>query len=265
MALRILYLANNWLGLEVLRWLKMEREDIVALVIHSQEKQKYGGEIVAESGVEEERIFLGSDLKQDAILEVIRSIRPDIGISVLFDHILDDDFLSIFPNGCLNLHPAYLPYNRGQYPNVWSIVEDTPAGVTLHYIDAGIDTGDIIAQQAVAVEPIDTGETLYRKLEVASVDLFRNTWPKIKARRAPRIRQEGHAGTYHRKRDVESIDSIDLDQKYVARDLINLLRARTYPPFKGAYFEQNGKRVYLRVQLYYDEPPGSEKLEDKTQ
>ena len=114
-------------------------------------------------------------------------------------------------------------------------------------------TGDIIAQQEVPVEPIDTGETLYRKLERASLTLFQETWPLIKAGRAPRIPQNKGVGTYHRTRDVESIDKIQLDQQYKARDLINILRARTFPPYKGAYFEVGGKRVYMYLRLEYGE------------
>src|SRR5205823_2904000 len=157
-------------------------------------------------------------------------------LSVLFDYILSGKFLALFPRGCLNLHPALLPYNRGEYPNVWSIVEGTPSGVTLHYIDEGIDTGDIIAQKAVPVDPVDTGETLYRKLEQASVVLFKETWPHVCAGRAPRIPQILTTGTQHKRRDVETIDEIDLNRSYIAGDLINILRSRTFPPYRGAYF-----------------------------
>ena len=147
------------------------------------------------------------------------------------------------------MHPSFLPYNRGQYPNVWSIVEGTPAGVSLHYVDEGIDTGPIIARKEVAVSMVDTGETLYRKLEQAMVELFREAWPKLKAGKAPRIQQGTENVTYHKTRDVEAIDNIELTQSYVARDLINILRARTFPPYRGAYFVHEGRRVYLKLSL----------------
>ena len=251
--MKILYLANNWLGWQILKWLTEQGEEIVGLVIHPPHKQKYVHEMLEVTDLPPDRIFYGSQLGDSDVVEAIRKLMPDIGISILFDYILKPEFLDIFPRGVINLHPALLPYNRGQYPNVWSIVEGTPAGVTLHYIDEGIDTGDIIAQQEVPVEPIDTGETLYRKLERASLSLFQKTWPLIKAGRAPRIPQNKEVGTYHRTRDVESIDKIQLDQEYKARDLINILRARTFPPYKGAYFEVDGKRVYMYLRLEYGE------------
>ena len=251
--MKILYLANNWLGWQILKWLKEQGEEIVGLVIHPPHKQKYVHEMLEVAYLPSHRIFYGSQLGDSDVVEAIQKLMPDIGISILFDYILKSEFLNMFPQGVINLHPALLPYNRGQYPNVWSIVEGTPAGVTLHYVDEGTDTGDIIAQQEVPVEPIDTGETLYRKLERASLTLFQETWPLIKAGRAPRIPQNKGVGTYHRTRDVESIDKIQLDQQYKARDLINILRARTFPPYKGAYFEVGGKRVYMYLRLEYGE------------
>jgi len=250
--MRILYLGNNWVGWQVLKWLKKQSEEIVGLVVHPPHNQKYGSEILKAADLPSSGVFDGSELHKPEVTKAIRDLAPDIALSVLFHYILKPEFLAVFPQGIVNLHPAYLPYNRGQYPNVWSIIEGTPAGVTLHYIDVKIDTGDIIAQREVPVEPVDTGEILYRKLEQASVELFQETWPLIKEGKATRMPQSGEAGTYHLTKDVESVDKIDLDRIYIARDLINILRARTFPPYKGAYFTSNGRKVYLSLQLGYD-------------
>jgi len=236
-----------------MRWLREQNEQIIGIVLHPLHKRRYGDEIIRSAQIKPVHIFNGAQLRQPEVLQAIKALNPDIGLSVLFDYLLPPEFIEIFPSGIINLHPSYLPYNRGNYPNVWSIVEGTPSGVTLHYIDEGVDTGDIIAQKEVLVEPIDTGETLYRKLERESVRLFQEIWPLIKARRAPRIPQSNEAGTYHRTRDVESIDKIELDHTYTARDLINILRARTFPPYSGAYFIDHGRKVYLRLQLLYEE------------
>jgi methionyl-tRNA formyltransferase len=254
--MRILFLGNNWVGWQVMEWLQEQDEQVVGLVIHPPEKQKYGDEIVDSVQLDPSCIFDGSRINQPETLEAIQALKPDIGLSILFDYILEPEFLEIFPSGVVNLHPAYLPYNRGQYPNVWSIIEGTPAGVTLHYIDPGIDTGDIIAQLQVPIEPVDTGETLYHKLERACVDLFKETWPKICSGQAPRISQNKDEGTYHRTEDVKDVDCIDLDRKYTARELIDIIRARTFPPYPGAYFVHQGRKVYLRLQLLYEEQLG---------
>jgi methionyl-tRNA formyltransferase len=251
--MRILFLGNNWVGWEVLNWLNEQAEEIVGLVIHPSHKRRYGDEIIRSAQVKPDHLFDASQIHQPGTLQAIRELRSDIGLSVLFDYVLQPEILNLFPAGVVNLHPAYLPYNRGQYPNVWSIVERTPAGATLHFVDSGVDTGEVIARRQVRVECIDTGETLYRKLELACVELFKETWPVIRSGGAPRIPQDRHQGTYHRTQDVEQIDHIDLDHTYKARDLIDVLRARTFPPYKGAYFVVNGKRVYVRLQLMHEE------------
>ena len=251
--MRILFLGNNWVGWQVVRWLCEQNEQIVGLVVHPPHKRKYGDEIIRSAQVSPEYIFDGSQLCQPDVLEAIKALRPHVGLSVLFGYILRPEFLDLFPAGVLNLHPAYLPYNRGAYPNVWSIVERTPAGVTLHYIDAGVDTGDIIAQRQVPVEFVDTGETLYRRLEEACVELFKDTWPLIRSGRATRVSQDEREGTYHCTRDVERIDAIDLDHTYTARELIDIIRARTFPPYPGTYLMHEGRKIYLRLQLLYEE------------
>jgi methionyl-tRNA formyltransferase len=247
--MRVLFLGNNWLGWQVLRWLKEQHEEIAGLVLHPPQRRRYGEELSAEADAVP--VFDGSRLRDPAVVNSIRELNCDIAVSVLFGYILRPDFLALPQLGCINLHPSLLPYNRGAHPNIWSIIEETPAGVTLHYIDAGVDTGDIVAQREVFVQPIDTGETLYRRLERASLELFMDTWPLVRAGNAPRWTQNRAAGSSHLASDVEGIDAIDLDASYKARDLINLLRARTFSSYPGAYFRCEGRRVYLTLQLVY--------------
>ncbi len=259
--MRILFLGNNWVGWQVARWLQEQRENIVGVVVHPPHKHKYRQEIIDSAGVKADAVFDGARLQEPEVLSAIERLAPDIAVSVFFGYILRPAFLSLPPAGCINLHPALLPYNRGAHPNVWSIIEGTPAGVTLHYIDAGVDTGDIIAQREIEVEPIDTAETLYRRLERACIDVFTEAWPSIRAGKAPRAKQPSCAGSCHRARDVERIDEIDPEASYKAKDLIDLLRARTFPPHAGAYFRSEGRKVYVRLQLAYEDAAPGESID----
>jgi len=254
--MRIFFLGNNWVGWKTLQYLRERNEDIVGLAVHPEGNRRYYKEIVAAAETAPERIFDGSQLKSEVVLRRIESLKPDIGLSILFGYILSSEFINLFTKGIVNLHPSFLPYNRGQYPNVWSIIEGTPSGVTLHHLDEGIDTGDIIAQQEVQTESTDTGETLYRKLESVSIRLFQEYWPLIREGKEPRRPQAGLKGTYHITKDVEKIDEIHLDREYRARDLLNVIRARTFPPYKGAYFWNGKERIYLRIQLLKEEDLG---------
>ena len=234
-------------------WLAGRSEPIAGLVMHPPAKRQYGEEIIASSGLGYPQIIDGSQLHSPEVVESVSNLGADLAVSVMFDYILRPEFIRLFPRGVINLHPAYLPFNRGAYPNVWSIVEQTPAGVTLHYIDSGVDTGDIISQRRVEIKPVDTGLSLYRRLEKACVELFIEAWPGISQGNAPRRAQTGTEGTYHRAKDVARIDEINLDRSYTARELIDVIRARTFPPHTGAYFLENGRKVYIRTELSYEE------------
>ena len=246
--MRIFFFGNNRLGSRIAEWLVSEGYPIVGACLHPAESRKSGDSLeMALSGVP---IYCATSLEQPCTVQAIVDLKPSIGLSVLFGYVLQPVLLRVFEKGCLNLHPSLLPYNRGSFPNVWSIVDGTPAGVTIHYMDQSIDTGDIVAQVPVSVEPVDTGHSLYQKLETVAFDLFRQTWPKLVSGTAPRVPQPAGAAP-RRKRDVLAVDRIDLDRTYTARELINILRARTFPPYDGAYFEQEGRRVYLDLHLRY--------------
>jgi methionyl-tRNA formyltransferase len=249
---RVFFAGNNRLGLNILKWLVDNGTTIVGLGIHPEDRWSYGEEILSAAALNDDAIIQGSQIRSNESADRIKALQPDIIVSVLFGYILPDTILGTPPCGCINLHPAYLPFNRGVYPNVWSIVEGTPAGVTLHYMDAQVDTGDIIARQRVDVTPTDTGQSLYRKLEDAAESLFVETWPSLVRGDLSVSKQKAEEGTFHRFRDVVNIDRIDLDSNYRAGDLINIIRARTFPPYDGAYFIHEGQRVFLRIEFIED-------------
>ena len=256
--MRVLLMANNWGGWQVSQWLREHGEEFVGLVIHPPENRKFTDRILSSAQLPNHRVIDAAELRNPKTVAFIRSLRPDIIVSSFFAYIIKPELIQIPPMGCVNLHPSYLPYNRGWHPNVWPILDGTPAGVTLHYIDEGVDTGDIIAQKIVEVEPTDTGGTLHQRLTRELVELFKDTWPRIKAGTNCRISQEASKATLHKRIDMDSLEHIDLDKSYLGRDLINLLRGRTYPPYPAAYFVHNGRRVYVRAELFYEEGLASE-------
>ena len=170
--MRIIYFGNNWLGWQVLKELKETGEEIAGLVVHPAERRKYGREIIETAALPPERVFDASRLREPETVAALAALNPDIGVSVLLGYILRRELLDCFPSGCINLHTSFLPWNRGAHPNVWSIVDRTPAGATLHFIDDGIDTGEIIAQSEVPVLAGDTAETLHARIQIAEHLLY---------------------------------------------------------------------------------------------
>ena len=251
--MKVLLLANNSGGLRIGRSLKEQGAEIVGLVLHSPSEQKFGDEIRECTGLDEDRVFFADDLEDLKTLEKIWTIGPDMGVSAYFGTILKKSFLEMFPKGCINIHPALLPFNRGAHPNVWSIVEGSPSGVTIHYIDEGVDTGDVIAQRKVPVKETDTGKTLYLRLEDACVELFDATWPLIVKGEAPRVFQYDGKGSFHKQTDLKTLDEIKPGDLYTAKELVDILRARTFPPYPGAYMVVDGKKVFLRLEMSLEE------------
>ncbi|MGZ5199575.1 MAG: formyltransferase family protein [Telluria sp.] len=143
--------------------------------------------------------------------QLVRTEEPTAAIRALLDdadfivsygyrHLIPADVLAAFGSRAVNLHISLLPWNRGADPNLWSFLEDTPKGVTIHVLERGIDTGPILAQLAVASDPHDTLKTSYERLAQAMVALFADTWGDIRSGRLPARAQSG-AGTYHRTSD----------------------------------------------------------------
>lgn len=140
----------------------------------------------------------------------------DYLVSYGYRHILKRDVLSLFNSDSVcrgvNLHISYLPYNRGADPNFWSFIESSPKGVTIHCLDEGIDTGDILAQELVPVHPEDTLRSSYERLQFAMQRLFIQTWPAIE-RGAPLRIPQGD-GTHHFAKDKkEKYSDIPLSTK----------------------------------------------------
>lgn len=126
-------------------------------------------------------------------------------ISYGYRYILNEQILAKFGHRAINLHISYLPWNRGAHPNIWSFVEDTPKGVTIHHLDTGIDTGDIIAQQALTFDTEnETLATTYAKLQSTIQALFKQHWPSIKNGSARRFKQIG-PGSFHRVKDISRL------------------------------------------------------------
>ena len=178
--MKIFLMLDNWVGWQVAQHLKSLNENIVGIALHPKERQHYATKILESLNLPEELVFEVGKNIDDEMIRTIKELSPDVILVVFWAYLLPQPLIAIPSNGCINFHCSLLPYNRGKNPNVWPIVEGTPAGITLHYIDEGIDTGDIIAQQEIPIEIIDTAETLYKKMIGSFVELFNKTWPTIK-------------------------------------------------------------------------------------
>ena len=181
-------------------------------------------------------------------LDLVTEIEPEFVVSVGFDHIVPADVLAVPPRGCINVHPGYLPWNRGWGAPTWSIVNDVPAGVTIHYMDEGVDTGPIISREQVPVYLSDTGQTLHDRLVDAQYDLFVDTWPAIEKETTDPTPQ-GKDGTHHTLTDYRDLCALDPSETLRAAAFVDRLRAVNYESHQTAHITRDGKRYYLKLDV----------------
>lgn len=248
--MRIGLFAANVVGNRIAKFLGDQGEAPACLVLDSDDPVGLNPEIIAGSGVTDSSlIFESNSLDNAQTREQLRAVDLDLVVLAWWPYILKPELIEIPRLGCLNFHPSFLPYNRGKHYNFWAIVEGAPFGVTIHWVDAAVDSGDIAFQSRIETTWEDTGATLYYKAQEAIVRLFMERFPEIKAGRIPRIPQELDRGSVHRARELEEASRIELDQKYTARALLNLLRARTFPPHPAASFIDEDQRYEVRLEI----------------
>jgi methionyl-tRNA formyltransferase len=127
----------------------------------------------------------------------------DFAVSYRYRHIISQEAITCLKGKIINLHISYLPWNRGADPNLWSFLEDTPKGVSIHYVDTGIDTGDLIARKKIVFNEIyETLSTSYETLNDEILSLFRASWDSIVNGEAQRIKQS-KGGSLHKSKDKE--------------------------------------------------------------
>ena len=136
-------------------------------------------------------------------LSLQEATQYDWIISYGFRHIISQEIIQTVRNPIINLHISYLPFNRGAHPNYWSFKENTPKGVTIHFINAGIDTGPILVQQKCSFTSEDTLKSSYLKLNNKIEELFYSNFDKIVNREIIGKNQIGK-GTFHQKKELPS-------------------------------------------------------------
>lgn len=182
--MKILCLYNNDCALELFHWLQLQNNECV---------------------------FFCEQLSA----EWVRDQHFDLAVSYTYSLIIQPDVIEVLNNNIVNLHTSFLPWNRGVDPNMWSFIDGTPRGVTLHYIDCRLDKGFIIAQEIVSIcsDKSQTLRSTYNELHQAAIELFKKAfyyydyWPEMK-------KQAIGKGTYHTdmqgKTLRENINSFDM-------------------------------------------------------
>ena len=136
-------------------------------------------------------VFQPEKLRDGAALAILKELDPELIVVAAYGRILPDSILALPSKGCINVHSSLLPKYRGAAPINWAILNgDDVTGVTIMHMAAELDAGDIIAQEATFISPIETAEELYNRLAVLGGEVLVKAVAEIEAGTAARIPQD---------------------------------------------------------------------------
>ena len=217
----------------------------VAAAVTQPDKVRGRGHKVSYSPVKETALEHGIEVLQpvrirsdEEVKRRLAEIAPDVIVVIAFGQIIPQDILDIPPLGCVNIHASLLPKYRGAAPIQWAIINgETVTGVTTMQMNAGLDTGDMLLKEEVAIDPKDTGGTLTDKLGKAGASIILKTLEGLEAGTiVPQKQDDAQAGMYA-KMLTKEMGRIDFTRP--AAEIDRLIRGLN--PWPSAYTKLNGR------------------------
>lgn len=203
------------------------------------------GEYCIENGI---RLLTMEELKTEFCKGEI-----SLGLSCRFGKIIKQDVIDLFQFGIINMHGGLLPEFAGPYSCNYSILfGNGKGGGTLHWIDSGIDTGDIIRRCEFDIISTDTAFTVFQKTQIALLENMKEVilpilHKKIKTyTNQEELKAMGYEHHYFKKGSIDEYKCINLN-RVSDEELVKIVRACDFPGYEPAYFIVNGTKIYLRM------------------
>jgi len=248
---RVVFAGDREIAVRVLRFIRHRGLNPLALLLPDESLASHADDLrLLCHELDRKYLLYGAAFRSETGLKLLKELAPDYIICVHFPYIFPTEVLSIPKHGVLNLHPAYLPWNRGWHTPTWAIRDGTPYGATLHFMTEEVDAGDIIHQKRVRILPDDTADSLYKRVMKLEYEVFKEAWPSIADATYTRKAQVLSEGTFHRKDDIRKIQRLDLSEVTDAEKVIRQLRALTTNDIEeAAYFEINGTKHRVQIKF----------------
>lgn len=225
-----------------------ENHEVLA-VFTQPDRPKGRGKKLAAPPVKEKALEYGLDiyqpekLKTPEMVALLKELAPDCIVVVAYGQILSKEILDIPPRGCINVHGSLLPKYRGASPINWCIVQgEVETGITTMYMDVGLDTGDMIHKDTVAITPDMSFGELYYLLKPMGSEVLLKSLKEMEAGTAPRTPQNDEESSYAPLLD-KKIAMIDWNKS--AQEIHNHIRG--FNPVPVALTMYNGDRVKVFV------------------
>jgi methionyl-tRNA formyltransferase len=180
--------------------------------------------------------FTHRNVNSKDFIEQIQEFDCDLFVSMSFNQIFKEEIINLVPESIINCHAGKLPKYRGRNILNWALINDEKEfGITVHYVDTGIDTGDIIAQEVFPITDEDNYATLLDKSFSECPKILYRAIKSIESREVQRIRQEtlGDPGMYCVSRK-DGDEKLNWDKS--SRDIFNFVRALCEPGPKARTF-----------------------------
>lgn len=242
--MKIGLMARYEIGIDIIKFILNSFPEDIAVIIAESKDSVYNFAIKNKIPV-----FIYESSQQIVTELKKNNIKLDFGFMVWWTYIIKEPLISYPIYGFINTHPSLLPHGAGSMSHFWSLVEDTPYGVSLHKVNSNVDAGDIIAQKEISKTWIDTDETLYQKSIESMRELFIESYSNIREKKFNLTPQNRNAGSYHKTSEVDTAIKINLEKKYSGKEILNLLRARTYPKKNGCWFKDGDKEYEVRITI----------------
>jgi hypothetical protein len=143
-------------------------------------------------------IIGSTNVNSPQTLGQIKAWQPDLVLSIYLNQLIKRELIALPTQGTLNIHPALLPRNRGLWPYFWVIANgEQETGVTIHWVDQKFDTGDLLLQEKLAVEPGDTLTSLQYKSAAIGADMLVEAVRLVAGGNPPRIPQDNSQASYY--------------------------------------------------------------------
>jgi len=248
---RILYIGTGDIGLPALRWLLGSGHEIAAVFTQPDKPAGRSMELrpspvkqlALDHGIP---VFQPEKMRAAESVAHVSSFAADLIIVMAYGQILPKGVLDAARIACINLHASILPRHRGAAPIQAAILSgDSETGITVMYMDIGLDTGDILLIERVPIHPDDTGGTLHDRLAEAAPKALAAAVAVLEAGVAPRIPQDNSLATYAKKLERED-GEIRWDQSFV--EIGRHIRATN--PWPGAFTflpDKDGSPLKLKV------------------
>jgi len=243
------FAGDRKISCNILKYIMSRGFEPSMLLVSNKKDTTHAKELIKISELSEDKIIRGELFSNFENIEKLNSLELDYVIGVHFPYIIPKTLLACAKVGFINLHPAYLPYNKGWHTPTWAILDKTKYGATLHFMAEALDAGDIINQKTLKVTCYDTADSLYKKVLELEEKVFIESFDDLLTLSPKRLKQT-KKGTSHNKKDLRAIKEINLEASLKTKDIIDRLRALTTNDIsESAYFTKGNKKYAVQIKI----------------